>query len=82
MNENFTILYEELEKIFIQYSLKEITEKLLDECKLQHLRSLNGWPFGPGNKVIIFSNISSIPSPVFPEQGTACLLYTSPSPRD
>ena len=28
MNENFTILYEELEKIFIQYSLKEITEKL------------------------------------------------------
>ena len=28
MNENFMILYEEREKIFIQYSLKEITEKL------------------------------------------------------
>ena len=26
---------------------------------------------GPGNRLIICSNISSIPSPVFPEQGIA-----------
>ena len=28
-------------------------------------------PFGPGRTSIIFSKISSIPSPVFPEHGTA-----------
>jgi hypothetical protein len=37
----------------------------------KHFKSSEGLPLGAGNKVTIFSKISSIPSPVFPEQGTA-----------
>ena len=37
----------------------------------RHFNLLFASPFGPGSALIICSNISSIPSPVFPEQGTA-----------
>jgi hypothetical protein len=37
----------------------------------KHLRSPETSPLGPGRTVIICSKISLIPSPVFPEQGTA-----------
>ena len=56
----------------------------------RHFKSCPKSPFGPGNLFIICSNISSIPSPVFPEHGIAfsvsipitssiCLLVLSKS---
>ena len=40
----------------------------------KHFKSPELSPFGPGSNVIICSKISSIPSPVFPEQGIASLV--------
>jgi hypothetical protein len=37
----------------------------------KHFKSASFSPFGAGNDLIICSKISSIPSPVFPEQGIA-----------
>ena len=37
----------------------------------KHFKFSLGFPFGLGKLLIICSKISSIPSPVFPEQGTA-----------
>ena len=37
----------------------------------KHFKSPEPSPLGPGRTVIICSKISFIPSPVFPEQGTA-----------
>ena len=37
----------------------------------KHFKISFSWPFGDGKALIICSKISSIPSPVFPEQETA-----------